>query len=354
MSSAHGRFGWNELMTADPAAAGRFYSGLTGWTTAPFDADYTLWANRGTPIAGLMALTPEMRTQHVPPNWLSYVAVDDLAAGIDRARGMGASVVVPTQTVPNMGAFAVLMDPQGAAFGLLRQDRPGGHDGQPAVGEFSWHELATTDGRAAWNFYHTLFGWDPSEEMDMGPMGIYKIFSRNGIQVGAIYNKPPEMPAPPNWLPYIKVASVDRTVERVRSSGGTVLNGPMDVPGGGRIANLMDPQGVMISVHSNAPAAAAPKPAAKPAAKKAAPKKKAAAKPKKKAAAKQKKKAAAKAKAKPKKKAAARAKPKKKTAKKVARKAGKKAARKAAKKAAKKAKKAAKKGGKKKGGKKKR
>jgi uncharacterized protein len=58
------------------------------------------------------------------------------------------------------------------------------------------------------------------------------------------------MPSPPNWLQYIQVDSADSAAERVKASGGQVLNGPMDVPGGGRIAQCLDPQGGAFAVHS--------------------------------------------------------------------------------------------------------
>jgi predicted enzyme related to lactoylglutathione lyase len=58
------------------------------------------------------------------------------------------------------------------------------------------------------------------------------------------------MPGPPNWLHYIQVDSADRAAERVTANGGKVLNGPMEVPGGDRIAQYLDPQGGAFAVHS--------------------------------------------------------------------------------------------------------
>ena len=60
----------------------------------------------------------------------------------------------------------------------------------PKIGEFSWHELATTEQPgAAFEFYSTLFGWEKVSEFDMGPVGIYLIFGRNGTQLGGMFNK---------------------------------------------------------------------------------------------------------------------------------------------------------------------
>jgi len=84
----------------------------------------------------------------------------------------------------------------------------------------------------------------------MGPMGIYQIFERDGVQLGGMFTAPPADTIPPNWLAYVRVDSADRAAERVTKAGGKVVNGPMDVPGGSRIAQCMDPQGGMFAVHS--------------------------------------------------------------------------------------------------------
>ena len=110
--------------------------------------------------------------------------------------------------------------------------------GAPPLGTFSWHELATSDNEAAFAFYSGLFGWDAMQRMDMGPTGVYLIFGENGVQRGGMYIKPPDMPGPPNWLPYAHVPSADEGYASLRLSNRRQGScAPMDVPGGGRIAN---------------------------------------------------------------------------------------------------------------------
>jgi predicted enzyme related to lactoylglutathione lyase len=81
-------------------------------------------------------------------------------------------------------------------------------------------------------------------------MGIYLLFGVGGIESGGMFNKPAEMPGPPAWLHYVRVDNADAAAERVKANGGAVINGPMDVPGGDRIAQCIDPQGAMFAVHS--------------------------------------------------------------------------------------------------------
>jgi predicted enzyme related to lactoylglutathione lyase len=287
-----GRICWTELTTTDPKAAQAFYRAVVGWGTQPWDMDpsYVMWTAGGTPVGGLTALSDEAKRMGAPPGWMMSVAVPDVDASVRQATSLGARTSVEPQDIPTMGRFAVLRDPQGATFAVFTsKDNIPGHDGPSKPGEFSWHELATSDPQKAWSFYEQLFGWDKMDAMDMGATGTYQMFGRAGEMLGGVYNKPREMMGPPNWLNYALVPDVDSAVKVVQRLGGRIINGPMDVPGGGRIAQCIDLQGVAFALHSiAAPRKAAAKP--KRSAKKAAAKKPAK-KPAKKAAKKAKKKA---------------------------------------------------------------
>jgi hypothetical protein len=56
----------------------------------------------------------------VPPHWLVYFAVDDSDKTAEKAKGMGGEVMVPPTDIPNIGRFAILNDPQGAGFAVIR------------------------------------------------------------------------------------------------------------------------------------------------------------------------------------------------------------------------------------------
>ena len=83
----------------------------------------------------------------------------------------------------------------------------------------------------------------------MGPMGIYQMFGREGVTLGGIFKRPPEMPAPPHWLLYVRVPDINKGADDVKASGGQVLHGPAEVPGGDWIAQCMDPQGAAFALH---------------------------------------------------------------------------------------------------------
>lgn len=326
-SDVLGRFVWHELMTTDPSAASAFYKKVVGWTTQSWDKDssYSMFVAKAGPVSGFMELPERVKEMGVPPHWMTYVGTPDVDTTARRAAELGAEVLREPEDIPGTGRFALLKDPQGAVIAVYTATTWRPAPAEAPLGDFSWHELSTTDLDAAWSFYEELFGWEKIDAMDMGPQGIYLIFGQNGKQIGGMYLKHDNNPAPSNWLPYASVSDARKAAAAATDLGARIMVGPMEVPGGGWIAVAMDPQGAAFAVHSKKPAerkSAAKKPAAKPAKKKAAARKK----PAKKAA---RKKPAKKAVRKAPKKAAR----KKAVRKKAARKAPKKAARRGAKRA---------------------
>jgi predicted enzyme related to lactoylglutathione lyase len=114
-------FVWDELGTTDAEAAQRFYGDVFGWTAIDMGEEYggyRIFQIEETRVAGLMA-NPD---PSIPAAWTPYVAVDDADATTARAMELGGSAIVEPIDIPNVGRFAVLCDPQGAAFGILRPE----------------------------------------------------------------------------------------------------------------------------------------------------------------------------------------------------------------------------------------
>ena len=251
-----GRFLWHELLTTDPKAAVKFYGQVVGWKTEAWDKNpsYVMWMTERGPVGGVLPLPEEAKAMGTPPHWLAYIGTPDIDATVDAAVRLGARVLKAAITVPEIGRWAVLADPQGAVFAPFTPESPMPQSDTPQVGTFSWHELATTDGGAAFGFYEQLFGWQKTDAMDMGPAGVYQMFGWGGKSMGGIYKPAKESGTPPHWLPYAHIPDTNKAVEKVKQAGGKVVNGPMEVPGGDQIAVCIDPQGVVFAVHSAKPA----------------------------------------------------------------------------------------------------
>lgn len=116
-------------------------------------------------------------------------------------------------------------------------------------GAFSWNELMTTDPDAALAFYGALLGWT-TQKMAM-PDGDYHVVRVGETSVGGVMAMPPGAQAggmPPAWGSYVTVTDVDATARKATELGGKVVHGPHDIPGVGRMAVIVDPQGAALNV----------------------------------------------------------------------------------------------------------
>jgi predicted enzyme related to lactoylglutathione lyase len=195
--------------------------------------------------------------EHAPPHWLAYVGVDDVAATVAAVQKHGGKVYMATTVMKDVGTFAVVADPAGAAFAPWKSARPEEDvepKGRSGMHTFCWDELLTPDADAAAGFYRSVFGWGV-DKMQMEGM-TYTLLKRTGVKdetgadksAGGIMQSPPDAPHPPFWLPYVAVPSADATVEKAKRLGGTVLAGPMDIPNVGRFAVMFDAQKASIAI----------------------------------------------------------------------------------------------------------
>jgi len=250
-SANKGLFVWYEHLTKDPQAAIAFYGEVVGWKTQPFPGGggYIMWVGSQGPLGGVMELPEQAAKMGAPPHWMAHVQVDDVDATAALTKKLGGKVHKEPTDIPTVGRFAVIADPQGAAIAIFTPNSEMTLHDPSKVGEFCWNELLTSDSVAAFKFYSALFGWKVSQEMDMGAMGTYRIFGVGEKRVGGMMTTPKGAPMPPMWLYYVETSDLDAAIGRATKKGAKVMNGPMDVPGGGRIAQLMDPQGAAFALH---------------------------------------------------------------------------------------------------------
>ena len=274
-TSIRGRFVWHELMTTDTRAAAGFFNKVVGWKTQAWDQQpsYSMFVTGKSPMGGLMPLPEEAKAGGTAPTWVTYIGTPDVDETAMRAATLGGRVLRQPADIPTIGRFAILADPQGAMFAAFTPLQAPQPDAPAGVGDFSWHELMTTDWQGALKFYQQLFGWDTMDAFNDPAIGTYQMYGRNGRMLGGMFNAP--VPPAPVWLAYIRVPDAKKVADTIKKLGGTVVNGPMEVPGGDWITQAVDPQGVMFAVHSRKPAARRAAAPARKAARKATPKKKA-------------------------------------------------------------------------------
>ena len=252
MSGPIGKFVWYEYMGADLKAAVEFYTHVVGWTAEDggmSDFAYQIVSAGGHPVAGLMDIPADAKAMGAKPCWLGYIWVENVDLALPKLMEAGGNVLKAPSDIPGVGRFAVVADPYGATFMLFR-DAGGEQPAAPAPGTpgtIGWHELHSDDGAKAFDFYRAFFGWEKTGDMDMGPMGAYRMFRTGHGEEGGIMTRMPQAPAA-FWLFYVNVGALDPAVERIKSSGGQIAHGPMEVPGGQWVVQALDPQGALFAL----------------------------------------------------------------------------------------------------------
>jgi len=251
--SPRGQLIWYELMTPDAEASKAFYDSVVGWQIGEPVAEFQGYRmiNRSDDRAagGVLPLTDEMQQHGARPIWLGYIGVDDTDAAVAAIEEAGGKSLMPAMDIPNVGRIAMVADPQGAPFYVMKPippaDKPNAQSDVFSVDQpqhVRWNELSTTDQDGAIAFYTSQFGWTQEGDMDMGEMGKYRFIQNRGTTIGAVMRKPPQLPVS-LWTFYIGVDDIDRATEAVTSGGGRILHGPMEIPGGEFSLSAIDPQG---------------------------------------------------------------------------------------------------------------
>jgi hypothetical protein len=241
-------FCWYEYHTADAAKAEAFYSGVLGWSAKDSgmpDRRYTLVSVGQTMVGGIMEKPAASFANGEKPGWLGYIGVDNVDRFVKLVEQAGGAVHRAAEDIPGVGRFAVVADAQGANFVLFQPMagiQPPAPPAPATPGTAAWHEIAAVDGPSEFEFYSGLFGWTKASEMDMGPQGIYQIFAAGAEPIGGMMTRKDPAQAPA-WLFYFNVSDIDTAIARVKEHGGSVIYGPMVVPGGQRVSACLDPQG---------------------------------------------------------------------------------------------------------------
>jgi predicted enzyme related to lactoylglutathione lyase len=236
-----GTFIWHENNSTDVEKAKRFYTELLGWDTEewPGEQEYTIIKTGEQGHGGFAAAQGG-----APSHWNGNVVVEDADEAARRAEAAGGRILFGPESIPEVGRFALIADPQGA---VVTAFTPQGEGGQLGEGVFVWDELHTSDPAAAKSFYGEVFGWKARDE-DMGGFA-YTIFTSPGGRDIAGCAQLREGEPAPNWLTYIGTNDVDATAASAKELGATVLVEPADIPNNvGRFAILQDPAGAVFGL----------------------------------------------------------------------------------------------------------
>jgi predicted enzyme related to lactoylglutathione lyase len=243
-----GQFTWFDLSTPDAAASVRFYTQLMGWTTESWSGgEYTMFKSGADTFGGVMPLADEAKKMGAPPNWMGYVTVADVDQACAKAKSLGGNVYVPGTDIPNVGRFGVVADPAGAVIAVFKSNNPG----EMANRAVAWCELASTDPDASFRWLEAMFGWKKADSMQMPDGGVYQMIKGDGDAFAGLSKAQPGMPMSA-WAYYFAVMDCRGTFAKAKEMGCQEMYAPMQVPGGGWAALLVDPQGAAFGLFSMA------------------------------------------------------------------------------------------------------
>lgn len=253
-----GSYIWYELVTSDPDAAKQFYDSVVGWSISPhadFPNGYRMIGRYDGKFAGgLLPLNDEMREHGARPIWLGYIHEDDVDARAEAIKADGGQVHMEPFDIPGVGRVAMVTDPVGVPFYIMKPAPPADQpDAKSDVFDTDkaqhvrWNELSTTDQDGVIAFFRKHFGWTQEGGMPMGELGDYKFVQADGVGIGAVMRKMPQSPMSA-WIHYIGVDDIDRGAGAITDGGGTIINGPMEIPGGEYALAAVDPQGALFGL----------------------------------------------------------------------------------------------------------
>ena len=241
--SLHGKFIWFDLATAELDAQKAFYQDVFGWSyRSPGRAEdaYTLIVNRGRAVGGMFRFDPPGGEQD-GATWAVLMSVADPDATASAVQAAGGSVEVAPASVASRGRHALFLDPGGALFGALRSDSGDPPDAEVPIGGFFWVDLFARDVEAMADFYSGLAPY--TQDRHEVAEGVYRtmLIAHDYPRAGIV--RVDEEANRSAWVPYVRVADVEATLDKVVAGGGFAIVPPDPQLLDGNLAVFVDPHG---------------------------------------------------------------------------------------------------------------
>jgi len=234
----------------------RFYSRVLGTGESPLWRE-DLMNNLGIPIIGLGPQSPEFA--NLPLQWMPHIQVADVGASVERALALGGSELMHAQADDATSQWAVLLDPNGAAFGIIPvvateavPSTEGASSGDAAAGRIAWLDLTVPDASATRDFYRQVVGWSAQDvEMEDGGERYADYAMLGGDEspaAGICHARGVNDGLPPVWMIYLPVGDLTESLHRVEEEGGQVVLAKQGDDGSYAYAVIQDPVGARLAL----------------------------------------------------------------------------------------------------------
>jgi len=236
----------------------RFYSRVLSTGEDPLWRE-DLMNNLGMPIIGLGPRSTEYA--HLPLQWMPHIQVADVAASAGRALDLGGSELMHGKDDDGKSQWAVLLDPNGAAFGIIPvvsaaemppTDGAASRDPAASVGRISWLDLTVSDALATRDFYQEVVGWSTQDVEMEDASGRYADYTLSGSDgspaAGICHARGVKSGLPPVWMIYLPVGDLAESLRRVQDEGGEILKATQGSDGEHTYAVIQDPVGACVAL----------------------------------------------------------------------------------------------------------
>jgi len=236
----------------------RFYSRVLSTGTTPLWRE-DLMNNLGMPIIGLGERAGGYAD--LPLQWMPHIQVADVAASVRSALDLGGSMLMQDEPQDGVSQWAVLMDPSGAAFGIIpvvsaetiaASTPDTSPDSAEPVGLIAWLDLTVPDASATRDFYRQVIGWT-SQDVEIREGGEiyadYNMVTEDGKPAaGVCHSRGVNADLPPVWMIYLPVGDLAESLRRVRDEGGEVIRAVETGDGQYAYAAIRDPVGACFAL----------------------------------------------------------------------------------------------------------
>ncbi len=246
-----GKFVWADLVTHDIATAKRFYADLLGWEFRQANVpgrNYVIGFNAGHPISGLLQAPEKKQAAKGRPRWIGYLSVTEVGQALRSVVINGGKILLAPKHLPERGEQAIVRDPEGAVFGVMKTSKGDPQDYLAEPGDWIWAQLLSHDAEQAGKFYRTLADYEVIEDQN-SPLPNALILIANGYARATLTTIPESRPSlQPTWLPFVRVTHIRDSVARTDALGGRVLLAPRPDLLQGRLAVIADPSGAALGL----------------------------------------------------------------------------------------------------------
>ena len=218
-----------------------------------------LMNNLGMPIIGLGASSEEY--DHLPLQWMPHIQVADVGASAERALDLGGSELMHGKDDDGKSQWAVLLDPNGAAFGIVpvvsAEEIPPTDTGEPRdaaarMGRIAWLDLTVSDASATRDFYRQVVGWSAQDvEMEdaSGRYADYNLIGGDGNPAaGVCHARGVNIGLPPVWMIALPVGDLAESLRFVEEGGGKIIEATQGNDGEYTYAAIQDPVGACLAL----------------------------------------------------------------------------------------------------------